>query len=255
MSGRLLAAALAAALAVPAGAEQLVLTNGDRVSGRITLRGKTSIRLRTPYGTLNVPRTKIATIVADDGTEETITAAPAVPPAPPRAPARLEVEVRGDAFWYAWDPRSAPEGTELVLRVKFEDGTLATWVDAELDPGEIGGALVNAFAFTDEMSVRAAEGVEASPPDTAGGRAMLRLTVPPPIDSGLLRISYLARTARADEEPFEIAFATVPVALVPGRVTLVHVSQSRGEMEWSRKRMRGTQTFGLKASAEAPAAP
>jgi hypothetical protein len=251
---RLLAAAVVAALAVPVGAEQLVLTNGDRVSGKITLRSKTAIRLRTPYGTLNVPRTRIATVVADDGTEETITA-PNVPPAPPRPPSRLEVEVRGDAFWYAWDPRSAPEGTELTLRVKFEDGTLATWVDDKIDPGEIGGAIVNAFAFTDEMSVRAAEGVEASPPDTAGGRAVLRLVVPPTVDSGLLRISYLARTSNADEEPFEIAFATVPVALVPGRVTTVHVSQSRGQMEWSRRRMRGTQTFGVQASAEAPAAP
>jgi hypothetical protein len=124
-----------------------------------------------------------------------------------------------------------------------------------VDPGEIGGAVVNAFAFTEGVQPATTGAVSAQAPDTSGGRALLRLTLPPGTTGGTLRLAYLARTAPEDEAPFEIASTTVPVELAPGRVTLVRLRQDRGEMEYAKRRMRKAETFRLQAEAEPPAAP
>ena len=62
---------LALLLASPGlAADVVVFVNGDRLSGDIVAKGTRRIRLRTPYGRLEIPRTEIERLVFEDGREE-----------------------------------------------------------------------------------------------------------------------------------------------------------------------------------------
>jgi hypothetical protein len=243
-----LAAGLLVALAGAASAAVLILSNGDRVTGKITLRGKSTVRLRTPYGMLTVPKKAIEAIEDDDGSREVLNPRPTPPPTPPPAPPELEVQVQGDAFWYAWDPRALPESTAVGLRVKLEDTVLATFSDPVLEPNEIRGAVVNAFALTPEAVVEPAPGVTA---EAEAGGARLRLRLPPGTPDGRLRLSYVLMPAGSGAFA-EVAAGTTRVHLAAGRQTLVRVRQARGAMEWSKRRIQNAETFGMHAEADEP---
>ena len=65
----LLPTLLALILAAPLVAQdQVVFVNGDRLSGKIVATGTKRIRLRTPYGRLEIPRTEIVVPAPDPGT-------------------------------------------------------------------------------------------------------------------------------------------------------------------------------------------
>ena len=81
MTRRAFLLAVGLLLAAPAlRGDAIVFTNGDRISGTIVARGTKRIKLRTPYGRLEIPRTEIERLVWDDGREEVLNAPPEPPP-------------------------------------------------------------------------------------------------------------------------------------------------------------------------------
>jgi hypothetical protein len=87
---RAIAVVLLLGLTAPAGADVLVLLNGDRVTGKIEGRSTKRFRLQTPYGLLVIPRERVERVLRDGGREEVVNAppAPAAPPPPPPPPPR-----------------------------------------------------------------------------------------------------------------------------------------------------------------------
>jgi hypothetical protein len=242
-------AVLAAPLAVRADVVQLL--DGDRISGRVSKR-KTTVTLKTAFGSLTIPRSKIAKIVWDDGSEEVVNVAPQ--PAPTSPPPRLVLVVTGQAFWYAWSP---PKGTAvdptLRLQVSLDEEPLATYADATPDPADLPGALINSFSFEPEVVVPAASGeARVLPPETRPGRAVLKIELPPATSHNLrLRLAYQVNEASAESPAWrDCVEAVLNLELREDGPTFVHVSQSRGNMEFSgflRRKMKRVETFRLEA--------
>ena len=174
----LLLALFVSLIAGPALAQDvIVFVNGDRLSGKIVATGTKRIRLRTPYGRLEIPRTEIERLVWEDGREEILTA-PAEPP-PPKTTADLVLLVNGNTFWQAWDPALAPDDPSLRLAVRLDGQEVVAYTDVNLDPEDLPGALVNSFVFLAErLFVRPGEGVNVLPPEPGGGKIRLALELP-----------------------------------------------------------------------------
>lgn len=235
------------------------LVDGDRITGRTLSRGRRAFVVRTPYGRLTLPRSKVARIVWGDGREETLHAAPTAAPAPaPATPsvATLVLAIRGRSFWHAWDRREPVDAT-LRLQVWLDEQELATYTDAMLDPQDLPGATVNSFSFAPaDVSVTAGAGLGAQPPDTRPGRVTLRLELPAspdaqPSPARRLRLAYQINSATPDEPAWrDVAGTALDVSLSAGATTVVEVAQDAGRMEFSglgRKRMKHVESFQLTA--------
>jgi hypothetical protein len=257
------AAALAAALLLaPAAAwpEIVWLRNGDRLTGTIVSETTTSVRLKLPFATLLIPKSRIERLIRADGKEEVLATSPLVavasprptpPPAPPRP--NLVLAVTGASFWQAWDRKEAPADPTLRLQVRVDEQPVATWVDATLDPEDLPGAVVNTFAFTsgDEAGV-AAPGVLLMPPEVQPGRVLLRIGAPTVVGPDRhVRVSYQVNEG-TDAAPAwrELAAAGTTVTVRADGPTLLQLRQDRGRMEFTRKRMRDVDSFRIDIEPE-----
>ena len=153
-----LGAALALGLlAASTQADVYILRGGDRITGEPVLEGKRSFKVKTPYGVLTIPRTKVDRVIRPDGTEQAVNPAPAASPKPvqtvatlpPGRRARLILIITGKTFWQAWDPKAGDQDPTLRLQVTLDEEVVATYVDAKTDP-DIPGAMVNSFSFAPE---------------------------------------------------------------------------------------------------------
>lgn len=252
-------AALAASLfAARAVAEVVELLDGDRFTGKIVSKRKTSLVLKTAYGSLTIPRTRVAKIVHDDGREEVLNAplvAPSVLPPPP--PVRLVLIVTGDSFWYAWDP---PKGQTvdptLRLQVSVDEDPVVIYADATLDPGDLPKAVVNSFSF-EPQAVTPIAGNDARPlpPESRPGRAVLKIDLPAPTSGRRrLRFAYQINDGSAEKPAWrDCAESTLELELRDDAPTFVHLRQSRGRMEFSgflRKKMKQVESFLVEARPE-----
>lgn len=258
----LAAAALSLALPASAAADVITLTDGDRITGRVVSRRKASILVKTPYGSLTLPRVRIAKIVHDDGSEEVLNALPEPPPAEkPAVPVRIILVVTGHTFWHAWDP---PKGTTvdptLRLQVSLDEEPVATYVDAHLDPGDIPNAVVNAFSFTgDEVAATPAAEAHVLPPEARPGRIVLKIDLPPQMSRRhRVRLAYQVNEGSEAEPAWrDSAEAALEVELRDEAPTFVHVHQDRGRMEFSgllKRKMKYIETFRIEARPEPAAA-
>jgi RNase P/RNase MRP subunit p29 len=241
------------AVATIARGEVLELRGGDRVSGKVAFEGKKTLRLRTAYGVLTVPRADIVKRIHDDGREETFAEGAAKPaPARPATAARatLVVSVRGASFWQAWDPRSAPADTRLRLRFAIDEQDVASYVDAALDD-DIPGALVNTFTFIPaHVRATAGTGAEAAPPVTRGGGAELRIGLPASLAEGThrLTIAYQVASGTTSDPQWQDTVVTgTDVTVKPGEPIALTLRQDRGRMEYAKKRMKAVETFLIEA--------
>ena len=238
--------ALLLLLVVPAlRADVVVFVGGDRMSGDIVAKGTVRVRLKTPYGLLVIPRAKIERLLYADGREEVLNAPPPPPTPPPPATVGLRILVTGDSFWQAWDPSSAPADPSLRLVVMVDGRPVAAYVDSDLDPADLEGALVNSFVFSPEHLVRRpAEGVQATPPQPGPDGIALALELPLDL-AGPRRIAFAYQvndaTAAAPEWR-DVVEAGLDLDLGPERPARVRLEQDRGEMEFGRKRL----AFGSK---------
>jgi hypothetical protein len=257
VSGR--AAALAAALLMAPTflrAEVVWLRNGDRLTGTIVSETARSVRLKMPFATVLIPKSRIDRLVRADGKEEVLGAglpvAAASPTPPPMPTARLVLVVTGASFWQAWDRKDAPPDPTLRLQVRVDEEPVATWVDAGLDPEDLPGAVVNTFAFTSgEEAGMAAPGVLLTPPEVQPGRVVLRIGVPGAAGPRRLRVSYQVNEAGAAAPAWrDVATAAATTSLRPDGPTVVQLRQDRGRMEYTRKRMREVETFRIEIGAE-----
>lgn len=258
MSAR--AAALAAGLLITPTwllAEVVWLRNGDRLTGTIVSETARSVRLKMPFATILIPRSRIERLVRADGKEEVLGGAPPVaaasPTPPPMPTARLVLVVTGASFWQAWDRKDAPADPTLRLQVRVDEEPVATWVDAGLDPDDLPGAVVNTFAFTsgDEAGM-AAPGVLLAPPEVQPGRVVLRIGLPGPAGPDRhLRVSYQVNEGGAAAPAWrDVSTATATATLRRNGPTVVQLRQDRGQMEYARKRMRDVETFRIEMVAE-----
>ena len=250
------------AFALPAAADQVVLTNGDRVTGQVVARGTQRVRIQTPHGLLVIPLDKISRIRKDDGSEEVLNAPTAVPtPAPtpvpaPKPPLRLELVVSGHSFWQAWDPKSAPPDPSLRFEVQLDGIIIGAYRDRLLDPLDLPKATVNTFAFLpDSVARESAPAIMLLPPEMKPGRIQLLLELPPAEAAPhTLRVCY-----QANEGPFDtprwidLVEAATVVSLASGAPAAVRLTQGRGSMEFVKKRMQAVETFVLRLDTPPPA--
>jgi hypothetical protein len=248
-------------LAVPATADVVVLLNGDRVTGKIQGRSTRRFRLQTPFGLLIIPRERVERVRHADGTEEVVNAPAAPPPAPapppPPPPIPVTLSIRGDTFWQAWDPKSAPADPTLRLEVRLDHVTVASYTDANLDPEDLPKAVVNSFVFSPErLLVRASDQVVVAPPRVTREEIRLGLTLPPDLAGARrLGIAYQVNDGTAEEPQWrDVVAAERMVRLERGHPAEVSLSQARGTMEFSRKKMHNVETFTATLD-EKPAAP
>lgn len=257
-SSRLAAFALVATLGAGAGQADVVhLLDGDRISGQVVSRRKTTLVVKTSFGSLTIPRAKIARIVREDGSEEVfnapaVTATPAPPP-----PLRLVLVVTGQAFWYAWaPPKGVAVDATLRLVVSLDETPIATYTDATLDPRDLPNAIVNSFSFEPEVVTLSAGGeAQLAPPESRPGRAVLRIDLPAQMNRRQrLRLAYQINDA-SEEDPAwrDCAETALELAMRDDAPNFVHISQNRGEMEFSgllKRKMKRVESFRIQARPE-----
>jgi hypothetical protein len=251
--------ALLVALAAPAGAELVVLRDGDRVRGKLVVRGTQRLRLQTAYGLLIIPLDKIEKIVRDDGTEEVLggqdPAVAAPPPTPPPAPfVKLGVIITGKTFWQAWDPKAGvPKDPSLRLEVRLDEKVVAAFVDTQVDEGEIAGAVVNSFSFTPEaVTAVAGPGARVLLPETRPGRILLEIELSAEsAGERKLRLAYQSNDGtKGDPAWRDLATTSLVVTLAAETPLFVKVEQDPGGMEFRKKQMRSVETFRIAARPE-----
>jgi hypothetical protein len=225
--------------AASATADTIVLRDGDQVTGKIVSRGTRRIRLQTPYGLLVIPIDKVDRIKKDDGTEEQLmrvpVQAPTATPTPAPAPVRLVLDLGGNTFWQAWDPKAPPADPSLQFAVRLDDKTVAAYVDSTLDPGDLPKAIVNSFAFDpDALKLLPVPGVLLAP-----------LELPPGwLGTRRVRVSYQSNDGTALEPHWRDLTggeAVVEVRAVGPNV--VSVEQARGFMEFKGRQMKNVESF------------
>lgn len=255
MARVLVAAVLAALLSTESAsaADILLLRNGDRISGRIVGETSRSIRIETPYGRLLIPRGTIERIQRQGQREEILN--PPAPDAPAKGGAtrgvRLVVVVLGKTFWQAWDPRDAPADPTLRFEVRVDEEPVASYLDGTDEPDEIPRALVNAFSFAaGDVAIKAAPGVEVTPPEVRAGRIVLKLDLPlARAGKRKVRLAYQANTGTAEAPAWrDLAEGSLTLDLSAATVAFVQLRQDPGRMEFAgfpRRRMKRIETFRL----------
>jgi len=256
---RLLPCALLVILAAAPGFADVVhLLDGDRITGQIASRRKTTLVVKTSFGSLTIPRAKIEKIVRADGSEEVLNAppAPAATPAPP-PPLRLVLVVTGQAFWYAWAPaKGVAVDPTLRLLVSLDETTIATYSDASLDPRDLPNALVNSFSFEPGVVTLGASGeAQVASPESRPGRAVLRIDLPQQLNRRpRLRLAYQINDgSEADPAWRDCAETALEIEMREDAPSFVHISQSRGEMEFSgllKRKMKRVESFRIQARPE-----
>lgn len=254
---RICAAVIVALLAwtAPASAvDVLLLRNGDRISGRIVGETSRSIRIETPYGRLVILRGTIAQIQRQGKPVEVLIAPPPDSPpaaAPPSRGVRLVLVVLGKTFWQAWDPKEPPADPTLRFEVRVDEEPAVFYLDATPDPDEIPRALVNAFSFAaGDVALKAAPGVEVSPPEVRAGRVVLKLDLPiERAGQRKIRIAYQGNTGTTAQPVWrDLTEGSLTLALSAAAPSFVQVRQDPGRMEFSgfpRKRTKRVETFRL----------
>lgn len=258
--GRVTVVALLFALAAPAVAEIVVLRDGDRVRGKLVVRGTQRLRLQTAYGLLIIPLDKIEKIVRDDGTEEVLggqdpaVAAPPPTPPPPAPSVKLGVIITGKTFWQAWDPKvGVPKDPSIRLEVRLDEKPVAAYVDTQVDEGEIVGAVVNSFSFTPEaVTAVAGPGARVLLPETRPGRILLEIELSvASAGERKLRLAYQSNDGtKGDPAWRDLATTSLVVTLAAQTPLFVKVEQDPGGMEFRKKQMRNVETFRIAARPE-----
>jgi hypothetical protein len=234
------------------------LLNGDRLTGTIASESKSALRVKLPFASILIPKSRIERVVRADGKEEVLHASEraAVAPPAPRPPAvptaHLVLVVTGASFWQAWDRKDPPADPTLRLQLRVDEVPVATWADSTLDPQDLPGAIVNTFAFTGDEAAMAAPHVLLSPAEAQPGRVVLRIDVPRVVgENRRLGIVYQVDEGSAESPAWrDVAMATSTVALRGEGPTPIQIRQDRGRMEFTRKHMREVETFRIEISTE-----
>jgi len=99
--------------------------------------------------------------------------------------------------------------------------------------------------FVNNIGSGYADHVEVAPPSVTREEIRLGVTLPPDLAGARrLGIAYQVNDGTAEEPQWrDVVSAEQAVSLASGRTAEVRVAQSRGTMEYSRKKMRNVETF------------
>lgn len=248
---------LVVALTAPPGDDVVILTNGDRISGKVMAKGRKILRFQTPNGLLQIPIDKVERLRHPDGKEEVLNAPATPPPAAPKPPppVKLVLAISGKTFWQAWDPEAAPADPTLRLELRIDDRPAATWIDSMVDKGEIPKAVVNSFSFTpDALKVSAGPGVKTVAPELKPGRIQLGLELPADLAGPRkLRLAYQGNAGSLTAPEWrDLVLTEVTLALQADAPNVFRVEQDRGSMEFSKHHMKNLETFQLALKLDTP---
>ena len=213
--------------------------------------------MKTPYGSLSIPKSRIVKIVRDDGTEVVLNPPEPPPPTPepPPPPVRMILVVTGHTFWYAWDKGASVDPT-LRLQVSLDEDPVATYTDPHTDPQDLPRALVNSFSFAAEDVVATASAeAQILAPEARPGRIVLKIDLPAQMSRRhRLRLSYQVNEGSEPEPAWrDVTEAALELELREGKATFVHVRQDRGRMEFSgltKRKMKNVDTFRIDVRSE-----
>jgi hypothetical protein len=249
--------ALAVLLAASAvSADVVFLRDGDQITGQIVARGTRRIRVQTPYGLLVIPLEKVDRIKKEDGSEEhlhTVVEAPTVAPSPLPAPVKLVLDLGGNTFWQAWDPKTPPSDPSLQFAIRLDDKTVAAYVDSKLDPGDLPKAVVNSFEFNPEtLKLLPVPGVLLAPPQVQAGRVHLTVELPAGwVGTRRIRVGYQSNEGTALEPHWrDLTGGEAVIEVAAGRTTTVSVEQARGFMEFKSRQMKSVESFQVTLHTE-----
>jgi hypothetical protein len=239
----------------------VVLTNGDRITGKVVGAVTKRVRLQTAFGVLLIPVDRVERILRDDGTEQPLRATPAPPPQPTPPPARvgLLLALGGASFWHAWDPKAAPEDPSMRLEIRLDDKVVASYTDVNLDPEDLPKAIVNSFVFSPErLFITGGDGIIAAPPSLVDSEIRLEIKLPSELaGERQLRFAYQLNDAGSAAPSWrDVVVAEATVSLRTGHSLRVVVRQERGTMEFAKKglrgpgQMRGVETFRATLEAQ-----
>lgn len=237
-------------------ADTVVLRDGDQITGKIVARGTRRIRVQTPYGLLVIPVEKVDRIKKEDGSEEQLRVpvqAPTAASTPPPTPVRLVLDLGGNTFWQAWDPKTPPADPSLQFAIRLDDKTVAAYVDSTLDPGDLPKAVVNSFAFDPEaLKLLPVPGVLLAPPEVREGRVILALELPRGwLGTRRIRVSYQSNEGTALEPHWrDLTGGEAVVEVRAGSKNSVSVEQARGFMEFKSRLMKNVESFQVTLHGE-----
>ena len=234
------------------------LLNGDRLTGTIASESKTSIRVKLPFASILVPKSRIERLSRDGKEEilhesrEQVTVVAPAPRAPAVPTAHLVLVLTGASFWQAWDRKDAPVDPTLRLHIRIDEAEVAAWADGTLDPRDLPGAVVNTFAFGGDEAGLAAPHVLLSPPEVQPGRVVLRVDVPRVVgENRRLSVTYQVNEGSVENPAWrDVVMATATLTLRGDGPTPIQLRQARGQMEFARKHMREVESFRIDISTE-----
>jgi len=235
------------------------LLNGDRLTGTVASESKTSLRIKLPFASVLIPKSRIERVVRADGKEEVlheaverVTVVAPAPPKPAVPTAHLVLVLTGASFWQAWDRKDPPVDPTLRLHIRIDEAEVAAWADGKLDPQDLPGAIVNTFAFTGDEAGLAAPHVLLSPPEVQPGRVVLRVDVPGVVgENRRLSVTYQVNEGSVESPAWrDVVMATATLTLRGDGPTPIQLRQARGQMEFARKRMREVESFKIEISGE-----
>jgi hypothetical protein len=235
------------------------LLNGDRLTGTVASESKTSLRVKLPFASVLIPKSRIERVVRGDGKEEVlheatehVTVVAPAPSAPAVPTAHLVLVITGASFWQAWDRKEPPADPTLRLQVRIDEQAVAAWADGTLDPQDLKGAIVNTFAFTGDEAAMAAPHVLLSPAEVQPGRVVLRVDVPRAVgENRRLGIVYQVNEGSVASPAWrDVAMATATLPLRGEGPSPIQIRQARGQMEFARKHMREVESFKIEISTE-----
>ena len=234
------------------------LLNGDRLTGTIASESKTSIRVKLPFASILVPKSRIERLSRDGKEEilhesrEQVTVVAPAPRVPAVPTAHLVLVLTGASFWQAWDRKDAPVDPTLRLHIRIDEAEVAAWADGTLDPRDLPGAVVNTFAFTGDEAGLAAPHVLLSPPEVQPGRVVLRVDVPRVVgENRRLSVTYQVNEGSVENPAWrDVVMATATLTLRGDGPTPIQLRQARGQMEFARKHMREVESFRIDISTE-----
>ena len=234
------------------------LLNGDRLTGTIASESKTSLRVKLPFASILIPKNSIERLSRDGKEEilhesrEQVTVVAPAPRVPAVPTAHLVLVLTGASFWQAWDRKDAPVDPTLRLHIRIDEAEVAAWADGTLDPRDLPGAVVNTFAFTGDEAGLAAPHVLLSPPEVQPGRVVLRVDVPRVVgENRRLSVTYQVNEGSVENPAWrDVVMATSTLTLRGDGPTPIQLRQTRGQMEFARKRMREVESFRIEISTE-----
>ena len=251
-----------------AAAEIIYLKNGDVVHGTVVGATTRQITLQTAYGKLTIPKNDIQRIEYEGGTpakpvesksspEETEkpAAKAAEPDLPPTKPSQalVSLEIRGRAFWYAFEsPPDNPADLSIRLRLFLGDDEAAMLLDSKPDTYD-GNTYYNSFTFspTDSKVIRTGDDYKCEVIKMDDDRIVIQLELPEKQKEGqvLVRMLYQINEGSRNLPRWNDAVSRAfSVQVKPGQEAYVVLRQDSSGLDYSgmfRKTMKNVESFQL----------